>query len=337
MDFKQYTNQSGFYDELLTPKNRARPGFTELTNFLKKSSLKELKERQHNAELAIRTMGITFTVYSEGENIDRNWPFDIIPRMIRQKEWEHIEKGLEQRLMALNLFITDIYNDEKILKDKRVPRDLLRSSKDYRKECEGIKPLYNTWAHICGSDLVRGGDGTMYVLEDNLRVPSGVSYMLENRKISKQVLPELFEMYDILPMDDYPTNLFDTLSSISPRPLDYPEVVVLTPGTYNSAYFEHSFLAQRMGAELLEGPDLIVGDDDCVYMKTVEGLSRVDVIYRRIDDMFLDPEVFDKNSMLGVPGLMRAWRKGNVALANAPGAGVADDKLVYTYVPEMIR
>ncbi|MDA9064165.1 circularly permuted type 2 ATP-grasp protein, partial [Pseudomonadales bacterium] len=323
MDLKQYTTQSGFYDELLTPNNRARPGFTELTNFLKKSSLKELKERQHNAELAIRTMGITFTVYSEGENIDRNWPFDIIPRMIRQKEWEHIEKGLEQRLMALNLFITDIYNDEKILKDKRVPRDLLRSSKDYRKECEGMKPLYNTWAHICGSDLVRGGDGTMYVLEDNLRVPSGVSYMLENRKISKQVLPELFEMYDILPMDDYPTNLFDTLSSISPRPLDYPEVVVLTPGTYNSAYFEHSFLAQRMGAELVEGPDLIVGDDDCVYMKTVEGLSRVDVIYRRIDDLFLDPEVFDKHSMLGVPGLMRAWRKGNVALANAPGAGVA--------------
>ena len=177
----------------------------------------------------------------------------------------------------------------------------------------------------------------MYVLEDNLRVPSGVSYMLENRKISKQVLPELFEMYDILPMDDYATNLFDTLSSISPRPLDYPEVVVLTPGTYNSAYFEHSFLAQRMGAELVEGPDLIVGDDDCVYMKTVEGLSRVDVIYRRIDDLFLDPEVFNKQSMLGVPGLMRAWRKGNVALANAPGAGVADDKLVYTYVPEMIR
>ena len=337
MDLKQYLTKPGFYDELLTNQNRARPGFTELANFLKKSSLADLKERQRDAELAIRTMGITFTVYSEGENIDRNWPFDIIPRIIRQKEWEQIESGLKQRLMALNLFITDIYNDEKILKDKRVPRDLLRSSKDYRKECEGIKPLYNTWAHVCGSDLVRGGDGTMYVLEDNLRVPSGVSYMLENRKISKQVLPELFEMYDILPMDDYATNLFDTLSSISPRPLDYPEVVVLTPGTYNSAYFEHSFLAQRMGAELVEGPDLIVGDDDCVYMKTVEGLYRVDVIYRRIDDLFLDPEVFNKQSMLGVPGLMRAWRKGNVALANAPGAGVADDKLVYTYVPEMIR
>ncbi|MFT6037531.1 MAG: putative circularly permuted ATP-grasp superfamily protein, partial [Candidatus Azotimanducaceae bacterium] len=231
MDLKKYSTQSSFYDELLTPKNRARPGFTELANFLKNSPLKDLKERQHNAELAIRTMGITFTVYSEGENIDREWPFDIIPRMIRQKEWEHVEKGLTQRLQALNLFITDIYNDEKILKDKRVPRDLLRSSKDYRKECEGVKPLYNTWAHVCGTDLVRGGDGTMYVLEDNLRVPSGVSYMMENRNISKQVLPELFEQYDILPMDDYPTNLFDTLSSISPRPLDYPEVVVLTPGT----------------------------------------------------------------------------------------------------------
>ena len=200
-----------------------------------------------------------------------------------------------------------------------------------------MKPVYNTWAHICGTDLIRDGDGTMYVLEDNLRVPSGVSYMLENRNISKRVMPELFKNHDILPMDDYPAQLFDTLSSISPRPLDYPEVVVLTPGIYNSAYFEHSFLAQRMGAELVEGSYLIVGDDDCVYMKTVEGLSRVDVIYRRIDDLFLDPEVFNKDSTLGVKGLMRAWRKGNVALANAPGAGVADVKVVYTYVPEMIK
>ncbi|MCB1644432.1 MAG: circularly permuted type 2 ATP-grasp protein [Pseudomonadales bacterium] len=337
MDLTKYPTKADFYDELLTPQNRARQGLQPLASFLKKQTLKQMRERQHNAELAIQTMGITFTVYSEGENIDRQWPFDIIPRIIKQKEWQRIEEGLKQRLTALNLFITDIYNDEKIIRDKRVPRDLLKSSKDYRKECEGVKPLYNSWAHICGTDLVRGGDGEMYVLEDNLRVPSGVSYMLENRKISKQVLPELFERYNIQPMDDYPTQLFDTLSSISPRPADYPEVVVLTPGIYNSAYFEHSFLAQRMGAELVEGSDLVVGDDDCVYMKTVEGLSRVDVIYRRIDDTFLDPEVFNKNSVLGVPGLMRAWRKGNVALANAPGAGVADDKLVYTYVPEMIR
>ena len=337
MELKNYKTPPGVFDELLTSRNRARPGLGRLGSFLKKNSLKELNERKFSAELAIRTMGITFTVYSEGENIDREWPFDIIPRVIHKKEWKQIELGLKQRLEALNLFITDVYNDEKILKDKLIPREILASSKDYRKECRGIKPVFNTWAHICGTDLVRDGDGTMYVLEDNLRVPSGVSYMLENRNISKRILPELFEDQIILPMDDYPTNLFDTLSSISPRPLDYPEVVVLTPGIFNSAYFEHSFLAQRMGAELVEGPDLIVADDDCVYMKTVEGLSRVDVIYRRIDDLFLDPDAFNSESVLGVKGLMRAWQKGNVALANAPGAGIADDKVVYTYVPEMIR
>ena len=337
MELKNYKTPPGVFDELLTSRNRARPGLGRLGSFLKKNSLKELNERKFSAELAIRTMGITFTVYSEGENIDREWPFDIIPRVIHEKEWKRIELGLKQRLEALNLFITDVYNDEKILKDKLIPREILTSSKDYRKECRGIKPVFNTWAHICGTDLVRDGDGTMYVLEDNLRVPSGVSYMLENRNISKRILPELFEDQIILPMDDYPTNLFDTLSSISPRPLDYPEVVVLTPGIFNSAYFEHSFLAQRMGAELVEGPDLIVADDDCVYMKTVEGLSRVDVIYRRINDLFLDPDAFNSESVLGVKGLMRAWQKGNVALANAPGAGIADDKVIYTYVPEMIR
>jgi uncharacterized circularly permuted ATP-grasp superfamily protein len=337
MDLKNYTPPAGAYDEVLTPKNRARPELSQLVNFLKKNSYKQLNARSTAAELLIRTMGITFTVYSEGQNIDREWPFDIIPRVIREREWRKVEEGLKQRLRALNLFITDIYNDEKIIKDKVVPRSLLTSSKDYRKECRGMRPLHDTWAHICGSDLIRGGDGTMYVLEDNLRVPSGVSYMLENRNISKRVLPELFEQHAILPMDDYPTQLFDTLCSISPRPKDYPEVVVLTPGVFNSAYFEHSFLAQRMGAELVQGSDLVVADDDCVYMKTVEGLSRVDVIYRRIDDLFLDPEVFRKDSALGVPGLFRAWKAGNVALANAPGAGVADDKVVYTYVPAMIK
>ncbi|MFN3238552.1 MAG: circularly permuted type 2 ATP-grasp protein [Pseudomonadales bacterium] len=337
MDLKNYATSSGAYDELLTEQNRARPELSQLANFLRKSTAKDLSARADAAKLAIRTMGITFTVYSEGQNIDREWPFDIIPRVIREKEWRRVEEGLKQRLHALNCFITDVYNDEKIIKDKVIPRSVLASSKDYRKECQGIRPLHDTWAHVCGSDLIRGGDGTMYVLEDNLRVPSGVSYMLENRNISKRVLPELFEDHAILPMDDYPTQLFDTLSSISPRPMDYPEVVVLTPGVFNSAYFEHSFLAQAMGAELVEGTDLMVADDDCVYMKTVEGLSRVDVIYRRIDDLFLDPEVFRKDSILGVPGLFRAWKAGNVALANAPGAGVADDKVVYTYVPEMIK
>ncbi len=337
MDLKSYRAPNNAYDELFLPGSRSRPGLADVGNFLKKSGLKELNRRRHDAELAIRSMGITFTVYSDGSNIDREWPFDIIPRTILKKEWDGIELGLKQRLQALNLFITDLYNDKKIIKDNVIPNDIVASSKDYREFCEGVTPVFNVWAHICGTDLIRDSDGTVYVLEDNLRVPSGVSYMLENRNISKRVLPELFENYNVLPMDNYPSQLLDTLKSLSPRQMDMPEVVVLTPGIYNSAYFEHSFLAQRMGAELVEGSDLVVGDDDCVYMKTVAGLSRVDVIYRRIDDMFLDPEVFNRNSVLGVPGLMRAWKKGNVALANAPGAGVADDKVVYTYVPDMIR
>jgi len=337
MDLKSYKPPANTFDELFTANLRSRPGFGDIGSFLKKSSLRELNRRKHEAELAIRTMGITFTVYSDGANIDREWPFDIIPRTILYKEWQRIEEGLTQRLRALNLFINDVYNDKKIIKDKVIPGEILASSKDYRAFCEGVTPVLGVWAHICGSDLIRDGDGTVYVLEDNLRVPSGVSYMMENRNISKRILPEMFENYNVLPMDNYPTQLLDTLSSISPRPKDFPEVVVLTPGIYNSAYFEHAFLAQRMGAELVEGSDLVVGDDDCVYMKTVAGLSRVDVIYRRIDDLFLDPEVFNKDSILGVPGLMRAWKKGNVAMANAPGSGVADDKVVYTYVPDMIR
>ncbi len=336
MNLNNYTTK-GFYDELLTTQRQARRGVGPLVKYLKKMNYSELSLRRQDAERAISTMGITFTVYSEAGNIDREWPYDIIPRVILEKEWRHIEKGLVQRLAALNLFINDIYNEQKIIKDKRFPRHILQTSKNFRKECKGINPMLGVWAHICGSDLIRDNDGTMYVLEDNLRVPSGVSYMLENRRLTKIAFPELFEDYDILPMGDYPTQLFDMLSSISPRPLEYPEVVVLTPGIFNSAYFEHSFLAQQMGAELVEGSDLHVADDDCVYMKTIEGLSRVDVIYRRVDDMFLDPEAFNKDSILGTPGLMRAWKKGNVALANAPGAGVADDKVVYTYVPDMIR
>lgn len=327
----------GFYDELLTPGLKARYCAGRLISYLKRIDYDEVQKRKHAADLAIRTMGITFTVYSEGENIDREWPYDIIPRIIPHREWQRIEKGLRQRLAALNHFINDIYNEQRIIRDKKFPEDIISTSKNFREQCCGMKPVFGVWAHICGSDLVRDSDGTVYVLEDNLRVPSGVSYMLENRKVTKRVFPELFEDYHILPMGDYTTQLFDTLSSISPRPMDYPEVVVLTPGIYNSAYFEHAFLAQQMGAELVEGSDLMVGDDDCVYMKTIEGLSRVDVIYRRIDDLFLDPETFNPESVIGVYGLMRAWKNGNVALANAPGAGVADDKVVYAYVPGMIR
>lgn len=327
-----------FFDELILAGGEPRPGFKPLADYLSSLSDEELQERTNTVELAILAMGITFTVYMEGNNsIDRSWPLDIIPRIITWQEWARIEKGLKQRVKALNLFIDDLYHQQKIIKDRVFPRKLLAKSKNFRAECVGVDPPLGIWAHICGSDLVRDKDGTVYVLEDNLRVPSGVSYMLENRQVMKRVFPELFENYSILPVDDYPSQLYNCLASISPHPKEYPEVVVLTPGVYNSAYFEHAYLAQQMGAELVEGGDLVVGDDDCVYMRTIEGLSRVDVIYRRIDDLFLDPEVFYADSLLGVAGLMRAWKKGNVALANAPGAGVADDKVVYTYVPEIIQ
>ncbi|MGH8455239.1 MAG: circularly permuted type 2 ATP-grasp protein, partial [Nevskiales bacterium] len=233
--------------------------------------------------------------------------------------------------------IQDIYGEQKSVRDGVFPREVLAQSRNYRPQCVGMKPPLGVWAHICGSDLVRDADGTLYVLEDNLRVPSGVSYMLENRLVTKRVFPELFETTHILPVDDYPAQLYDTLAALSPRPGDSPTIVLLTPGIYNSAYFEHAYLAQQMGIELVEGSDLVTGDDDCVYMRTISGLERVDVIYRRIDDLFLDPEAFRPDSMLGVRGLMRAWLKGKVALANAPGAGVADDKVVYSFVPQMIR
>ena len=337
MNLKHYPLQAGLYDELIASQGRGRPGLGELSKFLRGASEASLNEKKTAAELAIKTLGISFTVYSDGENIDRQWPFDIIPRLIQQAEWQKVEMGLKQRLKALNLFINDIYNDREIIKDGIIPHEIIASSKDYRPECEGIQPKFGTWAHICGSDLIRDRDGSLYVLEDNLRVPSGVSYMLENRNISKRIMPELLERHQVLPVDDYPSQLFETLCSLSPRNIKRPEVVLLTPGTFNSAYFEHAFLAQRMGIELVQGSDLIVDNDDCVYMKTVAGLEKVDVIYRRIDDQYLDPEAFRADSLLGVPGLLRAWRAGHVALANAPGAGVADDKVVYTYVPSMIR
>lgn len=337
IDWGKYRTED-FYDELMVNPGKPRHAANELCRFLGALSDQELAHHRSAAEIAIRTMGITFTVYSEADgSIDRAWPFDVIPRVIEHSEWKLIERGLKQRVQALNLFIHDLYHRQQILKDKVVPRELIANSRDFREQCIGINPPHSIWAHVCGSDLVRDKDGTVYVLEDNLRVPSGVSYMLENRQIMKRVFPDLFENYSILPIDDYPAQLFECLSALSRRRVKRPEVVVLTPGIYNSAYFEHAYLAQQMGAELVEGSDLIVSDDDCVYMRTIEGLSRVDVIYRRIDDLFLDPEVFHKDSKLGVSGLMRAWRKGNVALANAPGSGVADDKVIYTYVPKIIR
>jgi uncharacterized circularly permuted ATP-grasp superfamily protein len=325
------------YDELVAADGMVRPHGQSLAQALSSLSLQDLRERQKAAESAIIEMGITFTVYSEGENIDRAWPYDIIPRMIDGGTWDRVDAGLRQRMLALNLFIADVYGDQRIIRDGVFPMELLANSANFRKECMGIKPPHGVWAHICGSDLIRDHEGRFLVLEDNLRVPSGVSYMMENRALTKRVFGEVLEDATIRPISDYPTELFDMLAAISPRTLDYPEIVVLTPGIYNSAYFEHSFLARHMGAELVEGADLVVGDDDCVYMRTIDGLQRVDVIYRRIDDQFLDSETFRKDSVLGVPGLMRAWRAGNVGLANAPGAGVADDKVVYAFVPEFIR
>jgi uncharacterized circularly permuted ATP-grasp superfamily protein len=304
---------------------------------LQSMGLAELQDRQDLADLDILTAGITFTVYFDGRGIDRAWPFDLIPRIIEAREWRRIETGLAQRLRALNLFIHDLYNDQEVVRDGVVPAELLAGSVNYRPECRGVQPKFAVWAHISGSDLVRDADGIVYVLEDNLRVPSGVSYVLENRLISKRAFGELFEKHSILPVDSYPDRLYDLLVSLAPDDRSDPNVVVLTPGQYNSAYFEHSFLAREMGVPLVEGSDLCVGDDDIVYMRTVAGLQRVDVVYRRIDDLFLDPEVFRPDSVVGVPGLMRAWRAGNVAIANAPGAGVADDKAVYAWVPDLIR
>ncbi|MBK1646732.1 hypothetical protein CKO25_19235 [Thiocapsa imhoffii] len=337
IDWNAYSSD-GFYDELVAAPERGHAALAGLMADLEALGPDELVARQAAADVSIKEMGITFTVYSEeGGTIDRTWPFDIIPRMIPQAEWERVDAGLRQRVAALNLFIDDLYHEQRIIKDGVFPAEVLEKSVNFRPQCVGVDPPLGIWAHICGSDLVRDSDGTIYVLEDNLRVPSGVSYMLENRLVTKRVLPELFEHYAPLPVDDYPSQLFDTLAALSPRPADYPAVAVLTPGIYNSAYFEHSYLAQQMGCELVEGRDLFVDTDDCVYMRTVDGLARVDVIYRRIDDLFLDPEAFLPDSALGVPGIMRAWKAGNVALANAPGAGVADDKVVYAFVPDIIR
>ena len=325
------------YDELLDrdllPRSAARPLF----DYLNSLDENELAARRQAVDATIMAMGITFTIYSESGNIDRAWPFDPIPRVMARSEWEQIQAGLKQRLSALNLFINDLYNEQRIIKDGIFPAEVLEGSGNFRPQCIGITPRFGVWAHICGTDLVRDRDGTVYVLEDNLRVPSGVSYMLENRQIMKRIFPEVFRTTNILPIDDYPTQLYQTLAALSPRPGDQPVIAVLTPGIYNSAYFEHSYLAQQMGAYLVEGSDLVVGRDDVVYMKIIGGLQRVDVIYRRIDDAFLDPEVFNPDSSLGVRGLMRAWRNGKVGIANAPGAGVADDKVVYAFVPQIIR
>lgn len=324
-------------DELLTDDGRPRPHAAALMEALDALGLDRLRERQQAVDLDIKATGITFTIYSDGLNIDRAWPFDIIPRVIPGDEWDRVSAGLTQRLIALNRFIDDLYNEQCVIADGVFPAELLLDSVNYRPQCRGVHPKFGVWAHISGSDLVRDHDGELYVLEDNLRVPSGVSYVIENRAVAKRAFGEVFEHQLIRPVDGYTDELKRLLTSLAPDGIDDPQIAVLTPGIYNSAYFEHSFLAQRMGAELVEGADLVVEDDDCVYMRTIGGLEPVHVIYRRIDDLFLDPEVFLPDSMLGVRGLLRAWKAGNVGLANAPGAGVADDKVVYAWVPDLIR
>lgn len=328
--------QSGpSYDELLT--QAGVPRHSALSECLAALSADVLAERQKLAEEELLEKGITFAVYGHDAGTEKIWPFDVVPRPIPAREWQQIEAGLKQRIHALNLFLDDVYNEGRILRDKVVPEVLIRTAKTYRPECHGFRPPGGVWTHVTGTDLVRHHDGTLYVLEDNLRCPSGVSYVLENREIMKRVLPEVFEGSVIAPIDDYPERLLEKLLGTAPANVEHPTAVVLTPGIYNSAYFEHSFLAQQMGIELVTGPDLFVDRDDTVWMKTTRGPQRVDVIYRRIDDDFLDPEVFRPDSMLGVPGLMRAFRAGRVTLANAPGTGVADDKAVYQYVPDIIR
>ncbi|MDT8438986.1 MAG: circularly permuted type 2 ATP-grasp protein [Wenzhouxiangellaceae bacterium] len=336
MNFRDF-KPAEFYDELVAPSGRPRVAARAAWKYLKSLDKEELDERKAACEVAALVAGITFRVYFEDTGIDRAMPFDLIPRVIPKKEWDAIAAGLAQRVRALNLFIDDLYNDQQIIRDGVVPADLIAGSENFREQCRGFSPPLGIWAHVCGSDLVRDGDGTIYVLEDNLRIPSGVSYMLENRQVMKKVFPELFEDSGIQPVDDYAPQLFEMLASLSPEPKETPSVVVLTPGAYNSAYFEHAYLAQQMGVELVEGRDLMVDGDDRVFMRTIAGLEPVDVIYRRVDDAFLDPEVFRPDSLLGVPGLMRAWRGGKVALANAPGSGVADDKVVYAWVPEIIE
>lgn len=316
------------------PEGQIRPGYEHLKNKFETLSSQDLLNRQQTAERSMLSMGITFNVYSEGEGTERTMPIDIIPRVLTGQEWNEMERGLKQRIKALNMFIHDVYNDQNILNDGIVPRDLIESSKCFLEACRGITPSRGIWCHITGTDLIRGDDGTFMVLEDNLRCPSGVSYMLENRELSKQLFPDVLARTGVRPVSDYATRLHHMLQHLSERP--NPNVVVLTPGIYNSAYFEHSYLAQQMGVELVDARDLVVSDG-FIKMRTTKGFEIVDVIYRRLDDTFLDPEVFNPDSLLGVPGLFEVFKNGRVALANAPGTGVADDKVIYAYVPRIIK
>ncbi len=326
----------GYYDELFAAPGRPRPGAALLLQRISALEPGDLTRRQQAAEAALMNLGITFAVYSDAAGTEKVWPFDIVPRIVEAEDWRRIEAGLEQRIRALNAFLADIYGPRRIIDAGLIPEDLIASASTYRAACQGLTPPRDVWCHITGTDLVRDGDGMWYVLEDNLRCPSGVSYVLENRQLLKRTFPRVFADLGVKPVDDYPNRLLDMLQSLAPSTVASPTVVVLSPGIYNSAYFEHAFLAQQMGVELVEGRDLTVADG-FVMMRTTRGFVRVDVIYRRVDDDFLDPAAFRPDSMLGVRGLMDVYRNGRVALANAPGTGVADDKVIYSFVPQMIE
>jgi uncharacterized circularly permuted ATP-grasp superfamily protein len=335
MQFASY-DPEGFYDEMFEAAGKPRPHVRLLLEIIESLSDGQLLRYKHAAERLLLQMGITFNVYGDSAGTERIFPFDLIPRIVPAEEWDRIERGLKQRIHALNAFLDDMYHDRKILRNGTIPAEVITSAVSYRRQCQGLNPPWGVWCHVTGTDLVRDRDGQYYVLEDNLRVPSGVSYVLENREVLKRIFPGVFEGLSVRPVTEYPSRLLEMLQSIAPSSASDPRVVLLTPGIYNSAYFEHSFLAQQMGVQVVEGRDLVVRNGG-VFMRTTKGLEGVDVIYRRVDDDFLDPDEFRADSMLGVPGLMAAYRAGRVALANAPGNGVADDKVIYAYVPDIIR
>jgi len=326
-----------FCDEMFASPGKPRAHYVRLAErFSRLDGMRELQERQQLADQTFLRRGVTFTVYSDERGTEKIFPFDLIPRIVPAAEWAHLEAGLIQRMTALNLFLADIYGGQRILREGIVPREMVETSKHFRREMVGFAIPRGLFVHINGTDLVRDQHGTYRVLEDNLRTPSGVSYVLENRQIMKRVFPNLIRDYRVRPVETYPNDLLSLLLYLAPEHVPEPTVVLLTPGVFNSAYFEHSFLARQMGIEIVEGGDLVV-ENDRVYMRRTDGLAPVHVIYRRIDDDFLDPTVFREDSLLGVPGLVNAYRKGNVALCNPIGTGVADDKAMYYYVPRMIK
>lgn len=331
-----YNLPENTWDEMFDQTKQVREEYKMVMDYLDLESADELNKKEELSKLLFMSQGITFTVYNSGEGVEKIFPFDIIPRIITSDEWEFIEKGIKQRVTALNLFLKDVYSDQFIIKDGIVPIDIIYSCPHFLREMVNVKVPHDIYIHIAGIDLIRDNDGTYYILEDNVRTPSGVSYMLENREITKRLFPDLLPQCKVRSVTEYPNVLYKNLLSLAPGSIANPTIVLLSPGSFNSAYFEHTTLARLMGIELVEGPDLIV-EDHKVYMKTTAGLQQVHVIYRRVDDEYLDPLAFNPNSLLGVAGLMNAYRKGNVTIVNAVGNGVADDKAVYVYVPDMIK